>query len=102
MGLNHAEERWRALTDLLADRRSSAEAAKEYIRLLEGIELFLREANRSVLSWSRRMAEGPEGEAGRVRGEVEGYMQANRTKQVAKLRSPKTSVHFSRDDIFST
>ncbi len=80
MGLGQAEERWRTLLELLEEREAAARAARGYFEIMERAERFVREANRLVIGWSRRISEDPRDTA-RLKGEIETFIKANKKQE---------------------
>ena len=56
LGLDQVEERWNGLNGLVAAAKEKSAAAELYFKLLGECDNFLREANRSLLGWSRKVS----------------------------------------------
>ena len=56
LGLNQVEERWNGLNGLAAAAKEKSAAAERYYKLLGDCDDFLRDANRSLLGWSRKVS----------------------------------------------
>ena len=56
LGLDQVEERWDGLNGQVADAREKSVAAQLYFKLLGECDDFLRDANRSLLGWSRMVS----------------------------------------------
>ena len=86
MGLAQLQERWNNLQELLREQGQRLDSAGEYFRMLERSEKFLKEANRSLLVWSRKVASLMNGEeAGALRSEIDRYLSEHRTTQSETL-----------------
>ena len=56
LGLDQVEERWKGLNGLAAAAKEKSAAAERYYKLLGDCDDFLRDANRSLLGWSRKVS----------------------------------------------
>ena len=56
LGLDQVEERWNVLNGLAAAAKEKSAAAERYYKLLGDCDDFLRDANRSLLGWSRKVS----------------------------------------------
>lgn len=56
LGLDQVEERWNALNGVVAAAKEKSAAAELYFKLLGECDDFLRDANRSMLVWSRKVS----------------------------------------------
>ena len=56
LGLDQVEERWDSLNGFVAAAKEKVSAATLYFQLLAESDDFLRDANRSLLGWSRKVS----------------------------------------------
>ena len=56
LGLDQVEERWDSLNGFVAAAKEKVSAATLYFQLLAESDDFLRDANRSLLKWSRKVS----------------------------------------------
>ena len=82
MSLNQAQDNWKNLQDMIKSKRTQLSSAKEYFKLLEETERFLSEANKSLLSWSRRISTlSNTKDAMNLKAEIERYIKMHKQEQ---------------------
>ena len=55
MGLQQLYDRWKNLNDDISEQNDKLRSAKEYFELIERTEKFLKDANKNLLDWSKRL-----------------------------------------------
>lgn len=86
LGLSQIDEKWDNLHELLAGQKQKLKSAAEYFKMVENSETFLKEANKSILSWSRRISGlASENEARKLKQEIDQYIKVNKTVQIDTL-----------------
>ena len=56
MGLQQLYDKWKNLNDEIGERNDKLRSAKEYFELIERTEKFLKDANKNLLDWSKRLS----------------------------------------------
>ncbi len=84
LGLKQLQDKYHSLLDLMRTQRTKLDSAKQYFALLQSTEAFLREANKSILEWSRQMHPGDKMSADhhkRLQDQIEEYIRLHKTNQ---------------------
>ena len=56
MGLQQLYDKWKNLNDEVGEQNDRLKSAREYFELIERTERFLRDANKNLLDWSKRLS----------------------------------------------
>ena len=85
MGLKQVSDKWSSLLQLVQVRRQIMSAARDYFALLEKAETFLKDANRTLLDWSRKFpkltASTEDGEIENLKRDIDAYVKTHKANQ---------------------
>ena len=82
MGLKQVTDKWKGLQELIKSQQQKLGLASEYFQMLEKVEMFLKEANRTLLDWSKQIPTLKcSQDATDLKKEIEIYVKANKTAQ---------------------
>ena len=82
MGLKQLQDKWKMLSELIHSQKEKMKYAREYFQLAEHSEKFIRETNKLLLEWSRRLSAIDDDQGfDAIRKDMENYTKLNKTQQ---------------------
>ena len=83
MGIKQLYDKWMNINEEIAIQNGKLKSAKEYFQLVDKTETFLREANKNLLEWSKKLSSQHDHEKDieGVKKNIENYIKKNKTNQ---------------------
>ena len=82
MGLQQLYDKWKNLSDDIDTKHNNLKSAREYFDMVETTERFLKEANKNLLEWSKKLSSSAkETDIVSVISVIESYLEHNKAIQ---------------------